>query len=403
MRSADIQTVTRQGKRVFRKLSQVALGVGFLALIGVTTPAAAQVGQTFDRLEAKDVVYQTVKVLSVSGSTVTIRHSGGITQVPFRSLSPEMQQRLGYDPAAEAFDELVRAAENKHKEQQAPTAAAKPVAAPKRAAARYDDTPVGRALSRFGTPAPMRPVDLREQFRGLELGTKSQGLRPSCTVFAVVSALEFQNAAVVGQAEKLSEEYLIWATRRTLGIPAGEKRLAAGENGDEDERDAGFSLQEVLSALRAYGIPQQQEMPNTFGLGMEKIPDPSDEVVASARDRRRVSTFSVPGVNNSVKIANIMHALNEGVPVVVALRWPHWRTLQRSALLSQQAPREGYLHAVTIVGYASENGQPDGLRFIFKNSWGYRWGAGGYGFAEIEYLRRNLLDAVVLEVRPTGR
>ena len=57
---------------------------------------------------------------------------------------------------------------------------------------------------------------------------------------------------------------------------------------------------------------------------------------------------------------------------------------------------------MTIVGYFTENGQPDGLRFIFKNSWGIRWGTGGYGFATIDYLQRNLLDAVVLEVRPTG-
>ena len=140
-------------------------------------------------------------------------------------------------------------------------------------------------------------------------------------------------------------------------------------------------------------------MPNKFGLGMEKIADPGDDVVTSARSRRQISTYGVPGMNNNVRIANIMHALNEGVPVVVALRWPHWRTLQRSPVLAEQSPREGRSHAVTIVGYHSENGDASGLRFIFKNSWGVRWGIGGYGFAEYGYLQRNLLEAVVLEVR----
>jgi len=54
-----------------------------------------------------------------------------------------------------------------------------------------------------------------------------------------------------------------------------------------------------------------------------------------------------------------------------------------------------------LVGYESTNGQVDGLRFVFKNSYGIRWGTGGYGFAEIEYLRRHLYDAVVLEMRPS--
>lgn len=402
MRSADIQTGPRHCKRVFRNLFRAVISAGIWVAAVAVIPAEAQVGATFETLEVKGAEYRAVKVLSVSPSTVTIRHSGGITQIPFRSLSPELQQRFGYDPDAEAFEKLILDAERKRQEQAAEERRAKEAARPK--AQVREDTPVGRALARFGTVATIGRVDLRPKYRELELGTKSQGRRPSCAVFAVVSALEYQNAAAVGHAEKLSEEYAIWATRHALGIPAGEKRTVTIEdgNGDDDTRDAGFTLQEVLSAVRAYGIPLQGEMPNTFGIGMEKIPDPSDELIARARSRRQLSTFTVPGVNNEVKIANIIHALNEGVPVVVALRWPHWRTLHPAPVLSRQTPLEGGGHAVTIVGYESINGQPDGLRFIFKNSYGIRWGAGGYGFAEIEYLRRNLYDAVVLEMRPSG-
>jgi hypothetical protein len=352
----------------------------------------------FPTLEVGGVVYRDVKVLSVSPSTVTIRHAAGIVQLSLRKLSPELQQRFGYDPEEESLETTM--IENERRMAQRAAAKDSDATAVARKKPRFDDTPVGRALSRFGTPAELRSVDLRARYRELELGTKSQGLRPSCAVFAVLSALEYQNAAL-GTPEQLSEEYLIWATRRTLGIPFGEKRLV-GDADEGDTRDAGFTLQEVLAALRAYGVPLQKEMPNTFGLGMEKIPDPSDDTIATARTRRQVSTYSVPGVNGAVKIANIMHALNEGVPVVVGLRWPHWRSLTQAPVLSQQTPMEGRSHAVTIVGYFSNNGQPSGLRFIFKNSWGIRWGTGGYGFAEIGYLERNLLDAVVLEVRPNG-
>ena len=403
MRKADIQVGPRHGKRHFRKISRWAakLLVGLCCLF--EQPVIAQVGATFETLDVKGTVYRAVKVLSVSPSTITIRHSEGVSQVAFRSLSPELQRQLGYNPAEEELHELLLATEKKQQLRQTARIARSGERAT-RPGSKLSDSPVGRALARFGTAPTVAPMDLRPRYRELELGTKNQGLRPSCAVFAVVSALEFQNAAAAGHAEKLSEEYLIWAVRRTLGIPAGEKRRFSNGTGadEEDERDAGFSLDEVLSAVRAYGVPLQSELPNTFGLGMENIPEPGESVIASARERREVSTYMVPGVNNEVKIANIMHALNEGVPVVVSLRWPHWRSL-RAPTLSEQAPMEGYSHAVTVVGYLCETGNPEDVRFIFKNSWGVRWGVGGYGFAERRYLRRHLLNAVVIEVRASAR
>jgi C1A family cysteine protease len=400
MRSADIQGLHWLGKRVFRKSFRAAAGAFISVLLFGVAGAYAQVGTVFDQLEVDGCVYRSVKVLSVSPTTVTIGHSGGIAQLPLRALPVELQRRFGYVPEAEEIDALLREAERKHQESQSAAKPALQQPATRSVRPGSADTPLGRALSHFGAPPQLQRVDLRPRFRELELGTKNQGLRPSCAVFAVVGALEFQNAEATGHTEKLSEEYLIWATRRTLGVPAGEKRVIEDADGsDDDKRDAGFSLMEVLSALRAYGIPLQSEMPYKFGMGMEKIADPSDDIVASARSRRQIATYSVPGMNNSVRIANIIHALNEGVPVVVALRWPHWRTLYRSPVLSEQSPREGRSHAVTLVGYYSENGEISGLRFIFRNSWGIRWGAGGYGFAEIGYLQRNLLDAVVIEIK----
>jgi C1A family cysteine protease len=55
-------------------------------------------------------------------------------------------------------------------------------------------------------------------------------------------------------------------------------------------------------------------------------------------------------------------------------------------------------HAVTVVGYENKTGAIADTVFVFKNSWGIRWGSGGYGYATYAYVLKNLTDAVLLEV-----
>jgi len=112
-----------------------------------------------------------------------------------------------------------------------------------------------------------------------------------------------------------------------------------------------------------------------------------------------VSVFALPGRDQPTRIANLVHALDAGVPVAVGLRWPQWRTL-RSGYLSAQKPLEGTGHAVTVVGYENKTGALKDTVFIFKNSWGVHWGASGYGYATYGYLDKNLVDTALLEVEP---
>jgi hypothetical protein len=232
-----------------------------------------------------------------------------------------------------------------------------------------------------------------------QLGVKDQGRRPSCSVFAVVSALEYQNAILTGKAEKLSEEYLIWATRRVTQRPVRiDGSDGAGDAEPLGNEDAGFSLWEVVSALRAYGVPPQEVMPNTLGGSMHLIPDPSEEVVEAARSRRRVYIHLMAARDRASQVSAMTHALNAGVPVVIGVRWPHYRTI-RGGVLSEQKPRADYAHAVTLVGYTCRSGRPEDVSFIFKNSYGARWGQGGYGRVTYRYLEENLLGAVLLEVQ----
>jgi hypothetical protein len=240
---------------------------------------------------------------------------------------------------------------------------------------------------------------LRPIFFELALNVKNQGARPSCAVFAIVSALEFQNAQLSGQADHFSEEYLVWATCKTLNRTPRLLPTAPGTDAENPEgqeiADEGFSLREVVTALRAYGVPLQARMPYSVVRGVAVEPPP--EVIAEARSHQRVSIFALPGRDEPARIANLIQTLNEGIPVAVGMRWPPGATI-RNAFLDRQKPQEVGGHAVTIVGYENKTGSIADTIFVFKNSWGPKWGSGGYGRVTYNYLANNLEDTALLEV-----
>jgi hypothetical protein len=392
-------------------LSPIVFAVGLAAgvLIASTGTTAAEpalpaklgAGATFEMLQAGKTTYQNVKVRSVNARTLMISHADGIASIRLRDLSPELQAAFGYDPDVEAAAESalknaqVHAGELRARETQtrAKTDAMKPTAAA---------TQIDHLVQKFGVAPELRPsVDLRTKYLDLGLTVKNQGARPSCAVFAIVSALEFQNAELTGQPQRFSEEYLIWATCKTLHrAPRVSMEAAAAAEVDsvdaKEVADEGFALSEVVTALRAYGIPLQSRLPYTFGR-TTALADPPTDVIAEARSHRRVSVLALPGRDQPSRLANLLHALNEGVPVTVGLEWPASRSV-RTGYLNTQRPLPGSGHAVTIVGYENKTGALADTVFTFKNSWGVRWGAGGFGYVTYPYILTHLQDAVVLEV-----
>lgn len=375
---------------IARATALVALwlfGSALLVPVQAQTEAAG-VGTEFATLTVGKISYQAVKVRSVSNQSIIVTHSGGMASIRLRDLPSELQTRFGYNPAEAAARQTAV---------KPPTPSVAATRTPKKRPTNMAENKFETLLQQFGQPPEIKSsVDLRPDFLALKLAVKNQGRRPSCSVFAVVSALEFQNAGEGGHAEKFSEEYLIWATRKTL--QRNPDTAEASELSSSEENDAGFSIQEVVTALRAYGVALQDNMPNTFGIKMEAITDPPPEVIAEAINHRHVSVHSIPGRDSTTRLANIVHALNAGVPVVIGLRWPHYSTV-RAGFLSEQKPILDYSHAVTVVGYRSPTGRLEETVFAFKNSYGNGWGMGGFGEATFPYLRQYLLSAMMLEVR----
>jgi len=356
----------------------------FLGLLLTVSAQDAGPGTKIDALTVGPTTYHQVQVRSVNARTVMITHSGGMASIRLRDLAPEWQTRFHYDPAAEAAADA------------AAKAAPPPVAMrPAKPAPRAAVSKVDALLQKFGQTAVVLPqVDLRPQFFQLELGVKNQGRRPSCAVFAVVSALEFQNAELTGKVEKFSEEYLIWAVSKTVQRTAAPGAAVAMQ----DDEDAGFALSEVVEALRAYGIPLQASMPNTFGRHIVGIEVPQPAVVQEARTHQHVFVHQLPGRDAVTRVNNLILALNAGFPVPVGMAWPATRVVHGFISTQKGSPNSG--HAVTMVGYLASTDRIEDTVFIFKNSWGPNWGQGGYGTVSYAYLSQYLDTAVLLEVQP---
>ena len=360
--------------------------LSFVLLPAAQAEEPLKPGAKLDSLTVGKITYHDIVIRSINARTVMITHPGGMASVRLRDLAPEWQTRFNYDPAAEAATEKA--------------AASTPLPAPPK---RIIKPPVAsgsdldRVLQQFGQPATVqKDVNLRPQFIALGLGVRNQGRRPSCAIYAIVSALEFQNARICGQPENFSEDYLIWATERT--VQHASIQAPSSPEGSTDDADTGFTLTEVVNALRAYGIPLQSSMPNNAALNMRSIQPPSPETIREAREHQRVFVHELPGRDATTRINNLVHALNAGIPVAVGLAWPNYHSL-RTGYLSGQRPMNNAWHAVTIVGYHSETGRLEDTYFVFKNSWGDTWGQNGYGTVTFGYLSHYLNDAVLLEVQ----
>lgn len=375
---------------LYLQANRLLLLVALCWTVALVRAEEPEVGLRIDSLTAGATTYHQVQVRSVNTRTLLITHSGGMASVRLRDLTPAWQRRFHYDPALEA------AAEQASRNGPPLPAMARPSPAP----AVTTPSKFDALLQQFGQPALVQQeVDLRPKFFQLELGVKNQGRRPSCAIFAIVSALEFQNAESAGKVEKFSEEYLSWAVKKTVQRLPAPGTAPADATDNKEDKDEGFALSEVVAALRAYGIPLQASMPNTFGRKIGAIEEPSPAVINEARSHQKVFVHLLPGRDPATRINNVVQALNAGVPVAVGLAWPNYRSI-RNGYLSGQKPMPEGGHAVTLVGYKSGTGRLEDAVFIFKNSWGADWGQGGYGMVTYGYLSQHLNDAVLLEVQP---
>jgi len=393
-----MKTVRPSFRRTCRNLVFTLLATALVAgLRAEDAPTKFTPGSQLDALTVGATTYRQVQIRSITARSAMITFDGGMKSILLRDLTPELQQRFSYSPEAERASEAAAKVgqANAEKQQQARLEALR-----KNRAASRNATQAGGKLDQllrsFGQPPDIaEEVDLRPRFSELGLWVKDQGHRPSCAVFAIVSALEFQSAEANNTPQRFSEEYLNWATKKSLNrLSVSDETTATGNSG-EDQSDDGFKLQEVATALRTYGIPLRDEMPN--GLSKKNLGVPTDEIIQAAQRSKRTVVHTIPGHNGATLVNHVIQALNLGIPVPVGMVWPDTR-VWRVQFLNGQRTTMNNGHAVTMVGYRCKTGRIEDAVFVFKNSWGPHWGQGGYGTASYDYLAKNLHSAVVLEV-----
>ncbi len=320
---------------------------------------------TSSSLPAEDLVigeqtYRNGVIKSVTLTHVTILHKGGFTQIPLSKLPDEWKERLKYDPIDEnnqiqaiAEERRQRILENDLQQQKKPSTSSKP------------------------TP----PVDLTRIQSTRTFPIKNQGKHPTNAIYSVVSALQYEYSKKAPPTQ-LSENFLIWAL--------GEIDPAIGNN-------IGFPFAKILIALQTYGISQYSLMPNKTGDPIASIQKPKADILNDASVRKNVQPIWFEGTSGEV-IHHIINTLNSNSPVVLTLKWPPNSPQSNSHYLDEQTTKNNQSHAVTLIGYERDSKNPETIRFLFRNSFGPRWGYGGYGYVTLSYLKKNLQFAFRIEV-----
>lgn len=349
---------------------------------------AVPAGLRWESLTVDGKTLVRARVHSADTWNATIFYDTGMKRVPLAKLPAEAQRLLGFDPARPPAPPVTTPV--------APTVSPVPVLGKPKAPVKviWTGDPVARVLMAYGERPYMRKeVDLRPEYERLGLSAKDQGESPSCSVFAVLSAMEYHLAQGGRLTGRLSEDFVQWATLRSLGKTKDRLEFF----GNEARFSDGFALIEVTQALRCYGVPIKVAMPGSFDPGADTPPESAQR---DALTRCQLGSVAISGRSRREQLEQIVLALNEGLPVVVGMRWPKMtREFQLTGNVPEDTTGTSGGHAVVLVGYACPDGDMENTVFRFRNSYGVKWGDKGYGTVSWKYLVEHFTNGMFLDLR----
>jgi C1A family cysteine protease len=214
-----------------------------------------------------------------------------------------------------------------------------------------------------GDPTP-NTVDLRPWCTMIE----DQGNLGSCTGQAIAGAIELLGKRNI-KAIDVSRLFIYYYERLLLGTI---------------NRDSGAYIRDGIKACYTYGAPIEKLWP--YNIAKFKI-KPSTAAIKDAVTRKVTSYQRAADFNACID------ALAAGYPVTIGF---HVYTSFTSSIVSRtgimpypNTRRERLLggHAVLLVGYNKSTNM-----FIARNSWGKRWGDGGYFYMPFQVIQNTAMS-----------
>jgi hypothetical protein len=240
--------------------------------------------------------------------------------------------------------------------------------------ARAGESPLG--------PAPETgSVDLRPAFHERGLVTRSQGGRGTCSVLAVIGAMEYAVAGQRHEPARLSVEFLNWASN----------------DATHNTADGGF-FSDIWKGFTTYGVCPEDDMP--YAPRFDRGARPGAPALAHARALRDlglrlhwIKEWNPHKGLSSVQLAEVKQTLRRGWPVCGGFLWPKNPRWNDGVL--QMSPRDAVFdgHSVLLVGYRDDPKQPGGGVVLIRNS----GGPSRDGMMSLEYLLAYMNDAVWID------
>jgi Papain family cysteine protease len=261
--------------------------------------------------------------------------------------------------------------------------------------------PAPRIQLSFTPSASISPeVDLRPAIEKFGLTVRDQGSRGTCSVFATTFLIEYHAARTQKlNGLDLSEEYLNWAKNQA----------------NKTDFDGG-KFTDIIRGYHEFGMVPRNDMPNEATFAPQHPMTPQKSLIAAGKNFSRFRFEFIKEWDNQKGMSDkeleaTKAALSSGRPVATGIWWlAHFETMvvdqvplvkeyPRSANKNSDASKNPMFdgHSIDLVGFHEGKQFPGGGYFVFRNSFGPRFGHDGYGFLSFEYMRNYSNDAIVIQ------